>query len=80
MKITVLAFGIVKEIFHDETIDLEMPKGSRVEDMRLQLDTQFPKLKSLASYIIALNNEYVSSDHVIKIGDEVAIIPPVSGG
>jgi len=76
----VLAFGIVKEIFSGSSIDLEFDNELTVADIKRKLETQYPKLKVLASYAVAVNDEYAADDLVIKDNDEVAIIPPVSGG
>lgn len=80
MKITVLGFGIVKDIFKSKATEIELPKNSTVADIKRHLETQFPQLKELASYMIAVNDEYASFHNIIKPGDEVAIVPPVSGG
>ena len=76
----VLAFGIVKEIFSGSSIDLEFDNELTVADVKRKLETQYPKLKALAFYAVAVNDEYAENDLVIKDNDEVAIIPPVSGG
>ncbi len=79
MEITVLAFGIAKDIFGKASIQLQ-PDGATIGDVKAMLEEQYPKLKELASYMIAVNDEYAYSNTVIQPGDEVAIIPPVSGG
>jgi len=43
-------------------------------------EKDFPALKKLGTYMIAVNNEYAGEQKTIKPTDEVAIIPPVSGG
>ncbi len=80
MKITLLAFGIVKDIFGNRKIEIELPEQSTTADLKVLLDSQYPALQQLAVYRIAVNDEYSSEDVIIKEGDEVAIIPPVSGG
>ena len=46
-----------------------------------QLTVKFPQLKAWKDHLrVAVNCEYVSLNHVLQNGDEVAIIPPVSGG
>lgn len=80
MKITLLAFGIVKDIFGNRKIEIELPEQSTTADLKALLDSQYPALQQLAVYRIAVNDEYSSEDVIIKEGDEVAIIPPVSGG
>jgi len=80
MKIKILAFGIVKDIFNHSSIELEVAEASDVKGLKTLLEQQYPRLKQLASYLIAVNNEYAEATQVIDVRDEVAIIPPVSGG
>lgn len=80
MKIKILAFGIVKDIFNHSSIELDAAEGCDVKDLKTLLEQQYPRLKQLASYLIAVNNEYAEAGQVIDVRDEVAIIPPVSGG
>lgn len=80
MKITLLAFGIVKEIFKCDSVEITLSKGTTVADLKIILNNQYPDLKQLAVYMIALNNEYASENEIISAEDEVAVIPPVSGG
>lgn len=74
----VLAFGVVKDIFGATTIEVD----SIVDTVQLKalLEEKYPRLKELVSYAIAVNDEYAQDNVVIDSGDEVAIIPPVSGG
>jgi molybdopterin converting factor small subunit len=44
------------------------------------LSSQFPKLDKLNSLFIAVNQEYAADDKAILVSDEIALIPPVSGG
>ena len=76
----VLAFGIVKEIFQNSAIEIDTKEASSVDELKLFLETKFPRLKELASYMVAVNNEYASTNVDISDKDEIAIIPPVSGG
>lgn len=80
MKIWLLAFGIVKEIFKVNRIEISLPEGSTVNGLRKNLEHQFPAIKRLSTYMIAVNNEYAGEDVILKSEDEIAIIPPVSGG
>ncbi|AKD04212.1 molybdopterin converting factor subunit 1 [Pontibacter korlensis] len=80
MKINVLAFGIAKDIFGGAATDVELAEKATVTELRTSLEAQYPRLKQLASYMVAVNNEYATADAVLQQRDEVAIIPPVSGG
>jgi molybdopterin converting factor subunit 1 len=76
----VLAFGIVKDIFKSSAIDIDKEDASSVDELKVFLENKFPRLKELASYMVAINNEYASTNIAINDIDEIAIIPPVSGG
>ena len=80
MEITVLAFGIAKDIFGGQSIQIMLGESADIATLKTVLEEQYPKLKELASYMIAVNDEYAHTNTVIQPGDEIAIIPPVSGG
>jgi len=76
----ILAFGIAKDIFGRSSFDMELSSGSTVASLRKLLEDEYPRLKQLSSFMIAVNNEYASPNEVLDQRDEIAIIPPVSGG
>lgn len=76
----ILAFGIAKEIVGGAFIRIQFDDGITVEDIKAKLEQQFPRLKQLSSFMIAVNGEYAVPGKIIKQNDEIAIIPPVSGG
>ena len=80
MKIKVIAFGIAKDIFGAGTIESELYDGASVGTLRNLLEQKYPLLAELATYMIAVNNEYALPHIVLSPNDEVAVIPPVSGG
>jgi len=80
MKINILAFGIVKEIFQNSSVEVELNGAPTISNLRSVIEKDYPRLKQLASYMIAVNNEYATADLIIDEKDEIAIIPPVSGG
>jgi sulfur-carrier protein len=80
MKLTLLSFGIAKDITGQRFREWEMPAGAKVADLRARLARQYPVLKELSALRIAVNNEYAGENVALKEGDEVALIPPVSGG
>ena len=75
----ILTFGIVKEILGNTSV-IGSDSDISVAALKTKLEEQYPRLKQLSSFMISVNGEYVSEDTIIKPGDEVAIIPPVSGG
>jgi len=80
MKINILAFGISKDIFNSPSICVEIFNDATVYNLKYLLEQQYPRLKQLNSYMIAVNNEYALPGDTIHERDEIAIIPPVSGG
>ena len=80
MEIKVLAFGIAKDIFGAPSVRLQLVNDSTIYNLQYLLEQQYPRLQQLASYMIAVNNEYALPGDTIHERDEIAIIPPVSGG
>jgi len=79
MTVNVLAFGIAKEIFGSNAIEVELQETS-VAALKELLEEKYPRLKQLATYMVAVNSEYANATQYINSKDEIAIIPPVSGG
>lgn len=80
MKLTILSFGIAKDIIGQRTFDMELPDGATTGDLKSALARRFPDFGNLASLAIAVNNEYTRDDCLLHEQDEIALIPPVSGG
>ena len=80
MDINVLAFGIVKEIFSGSSVLISVPEGASAAEVKTVLEQTYPRLRQLASCMLAVNNEYAAADTPIRERDEIALIPPVSGG
>jgi MoaE-MoaD fusion protein len=76
VEVTVRLFAMLRERAGAPAVTLELPEGARVRDA---LDS----LAGLAEgipLVMAVNREYVSEEQVLDAGDELALIPPVSGG
>ena len=80
MKVNVLAFGIAKDIFGGSSVDVELPEHGTTGILKDFLERRYPRLKHLVSYMVAVNNEYAEDEGILTERDEIAIIPPVSGG
>lgn len=80
MKLKILAFGITKDILGAAEKELETPDSLNIGQLKRILEENFPQLVKLKSYFIAVNEEYAEDDQTIVNTDEVALIPPVSGG
>lgn len=60
---------------------MEMPEGSSVSDLVIKLSGRYPLLTSEpGTLVVAVNYEYVDHTYCLMEGDEIALIPPVSGG
>jgi molybdopterin converting factor subunit 1 len=80
MKIQLLFFGIAKDLIGENSINFELNTPETVDNLKEILIEQFPNLKNIHQFAIAVNEEYADNDLLINNGDVVAIIPPVSGG
>lgn len=81
MRIKVLFFGILKDMVGLTEETLELQPGSRLETAFNHYATQSPSLKEMAaSIVMARNQQFASPSTPLAEGDEVAFLPPVSGG
>lgn len=81
MRVQVLFFGQLKEIVGASQEEAELSEGARVEDLFERYGRRFPKLAEFRDSIAAsLNCEYADWRAPLATGDEVAFLPPVSGG
>jgi len=79
-EVKVLCFGITKEILGASVLIFSADKFDSVGSIRKYFAEFYPALAQLKSLRIAVNDEYAKDDQVIRGGDEVVLIPPVSGG
>ena len=81
MQIRVLFFGILKDLVGRSSETLELPEGARLDAVLSHYASQQPRLKVLlASSAFSVNQEYTAPNHPLRGGDEVGLLPPVSGG
>jgi MoaE-MoaD fusion protein len=81
MRVRVLFFGQLKEITGVRQEETNLSEGARVEDLFERYVRRFPKLTAFRSSIAAsVNQEYAGWRAPLSSGDEVAFLPPVSGG
>jgi molybdopterin converting factor subunit 1 len=81
LHLKVLCFGRVRELtgFAEETA--EVPQGATLADLFEQYAARFPKLLAFrASLVASRNQEFTAWDTPLTSGDEIAFLPPVSGG
>ncbi|MEM6843315.1 MAG: molybdopterin converting factor subunit 1 [Bacteroidota bacterium] len=80
MKLNILLFGITRDIIGQQKLRYDLPEGATVPYLVKHLKESYPKLHDLDSVMIAVNNEYGQQGQVLHEDDEIALIPPVSGG
>jgi molybdopterin synthase catalytic subunit len=81
MNIKVLFFGLTRDLtgFNQEQVNL--PEGESLDSLWRRYESRFPRLKELSpSLLAAVNEEIVERSSPLRDGDEVAFMPPVSGG
>ena len=81
MRVRVLFFGRLKDIVGKSEEDAELSEGARVEDLFERYGRSFPELAQFRSSVVAsVNQEFSEWRAQLATGDEVAFLPPVSGG
>ena len=81
MRVRVLFFGILKDLAGKSSDSLDLADGASVCDVIEHYAAQAPQLKEvLASIAVAVNQEYAGPETALRSDDEVALLPPVSGG
>jgi molybdopterin converting factor subunit 1 len=81
MTVTVRLFAGLRERIGAETIAVELSDNATPADLQSVVSAQYPAVAGLiARSAVAVNGEYAASDRPLAPTDEVALIPPVSGG
>jgi MoaE-MoaD fusion protein len=76
MEVTVRLFAVLRERAGESEVTLELPEGASVGDAIAELHD----LAEGVPLVMAVNREYADEERVLDAGDELALIPPVSGG
>ena len=81
MRVRVLVFGVLKDLISQPSGELDLPDGATVAVLLDHYRHRATGNGSLwSSLAVAVNREYVTAAHPLSDGDEVALLPPVSGG
>jgi molybdopterin converting factor subunit 1 len=80
VKISILIFGIIKDIVGKNKLVIEIANDSTVSTLKNRLLDEYPELIKYKNYSVAVNEEYVEDDYHLDNNDVIALIPPVSGG
>jgi MoaE-MoaD fusion protein len=76
MRVTIRLFAILRQRAGSDRLELDLPDGAVVADALAEVDHLAGGLR----LVMAVNREYAAADHPLAAGDELALIPPVSGG
>ena len=81
MKIGVLFFGALKDLVGRSAESIDLPDGAQVREVLLYYARKAPRFEAMMpSLAIAVNQEYAGAERALREGDEVGLLPPVSGG
>jgi len=81
VRVSVRLFAGLHDLVGRREVELELVDGATVAALREQIASQYPAVVPLMSALVcAVNEEYVPNEHRLSPGDQVALIPPVSGG
>ncbi len=81
MTINLRFFGQLRELAKCDETDIEIKKGTKIGDLVWLVGERFPNMREhlkVVSFSIA--NEYASKDTILNEGNEVSLLPPISGG
>ena len=81
MQITAVFFASTRNAVGQRTLPVTLPAGATVAGLLQALVADYPALaRSVPNLMVAVNSEYAERTAALNDGDEVALIPPVSGG
>jgi len=80
MRVRVLVFGVLKDLIPQPSGELDLPDGATVRVLLDHYRHHATNSSLWSSLAVAVNREYVTATHPLADGDEVALLPPVSGG
>ena len=81
MELVVRLFALYRERAGCKTLPVELPEGATVADLTQEMRRQLPMLAPPeVQIVVAVNADYADPETVLRHGDDVCLIPPVSGG
>jgi molybdopterin synthase sulfur carrier subunit len=81
MKVKVKLFAVYQEVFKTDNLELELPEKTLVKEVLEKLISLKPELEKWRNLTrFGVNLQFVESETILNEGDEVVLIPPVSGG
>jgi len=79
MQVRVFSFGVLKDWLGAAEATVELPEDATVRELLARLSERKPAAL-LRGIAVSINAEYATADHLLREGDEVGLLPPVSGG
>ena len=79
VRVRVLAFGVLKDALRGGVAQMELPDGATVADLLVEVARRNPAVH-LDGIAVGVNSEFARAAHRLHDGDEVGLLPPVSGG
>jgi molybdopterin converting factor subunit 1 len=80
-SINVRLFAGLHDLVGKRDVVLDLPDGATVEQLRDRLGEEYPIVQPfLMTLVCAVDEEYVPPEYVLHEGEDVALIPPISGG
>ena len=81
MELNVRLFALYRERAGGNTVSVTLPDGATVADLTDEVRRQIPELAPPeVKIVVAVNTDYADPDIILHPGDDVCLIPPVSGG
>jgi molybdopterin synthase catalytic subunit len=80
MRVRVLPFGILKDFLGASATTMELPDGASVGDLLDLVGKRQKAVPALRGIAVSVNAEYATASQLLRDGDEVGLLPPVSGG
>jgi len=80
VKVRVLYFGVLKDLLSRDGEELELAEGATVAELVGLLSGDAANTAAWDALAVAVNREYAGAGDRLNDGDEVALLPPVSGG
>ncbi len=81
IRITILYFASVKDITRVKKETMDLSPDTSIEKLLAKVSLKYPDIKSILNVVqISVNYKVMDTNTILKDGDEVALLPPVSGG
>jgi molybdopterin converting factor subunit 1 len=81
MRLTIFLFAQLADSIGARAIEIEMHDGATVADLLRELEAKHPSITALRGRLaVAIDERYARQEEIVRAGQTIALIPPVSGG